>query len=149
LPPDLETLKDRPEMVYIGGPVAPDTVMLVIRTEDQPEQSEHVVSNMFYSASGLALEQMLHRTGSSEAFRAYAGYAGWASGQLEGEIARGDWHLLPADEKFVFDHEAAAVWPELIRQTAGQWVKGRRSLDLLVVRGAPRWYAPSSFSAVQ
>ncbi|MGI9569245.1 MAG: YqgE/AlgH family protein, partial [Desulfobulbia bacterium] len=123
------------------GPVAPDTVMLVIRTEDQPEQSEHVVSNLFYSASGLALEQMLHRNASSEAFRAYAGYAGWASGQLEGEIARGDWHLLPADEETVFNQEAAAIWPELIRQTAGQWVKIEHSLDFLLVRGAPQLYA--------
>ena len=120
-------------MVYIGGPVAPDTVMLVIRTEDQPAQSEHVVSNIFYSASGLALEQMLHRNGSGEAFRAYAGYAGWAPGQLEGEIARGDWHLLPADEETVFNREAAAIWPELIRQTAGQWVKVEHPLDFFAV----------------
>jgi len=32
----------------------------------------------------------------------YAGYAGWGPGQLEGEIARGDWTLEPASAGAIF-----------------------------------------------
>ncbi|MBI2978453.1 MAG: YqgE/AlgH family protein, partial [Rhodospirillales bacterium] len=38
------------------------------------------------------------------------GYSGWGPGQLEGEIARGDWHSAPADEKLVFDDDVESKW---------------------------------------
>jgi putative transcriptional regulator len=38
------------------------------------------------------------------------GYAGWAPGQLEGEIARGDWISVPADEDVIFDTADETKW---------------------------------------
>jgi putative transcriptional regulator len=38
------------------------------------------------------------------------GYAGWGAGQLEGEIARGDWFNVPADEQLIFDEDLKTIW---------------------------------------
>jgi putative transcriptional regulator len=38
------------------------------------------------------------------------GYAGWASGQLEGELARRDWVLAPGESKLIFDEDRDKVW---------------------------------------
>jgi putative transcriptional regulator len=38
------------------------------------------------------------------------GYAGWAAGQLEGEIERGAWIAVPADEALLFDEDYARKW---------------------------------------
>lgn len=38
------------------------------------------------------------------------GYAGWAPGQLEGEIEQGSWITVPADEALLFDDDAARKW---------------------------------------
>ncbi len=38
------------------------------------------------------------------------GYAGWAPGQLEAEIARGDWISVPADEDLIFDTKLETKW---------------------------------------
>ena len=38
------------------------------------------------------------------------GYAGWAPGQLEGEIERGAWITVPADEALLFDEDHAGKW---------------------------------------
>lgn len=38
------------------------------------------------------------------------GYAGWAAGQLEGEIARGDWSIAPADADIVFGDDDKTKW---------------------------------------
>jgi putative transcriptional regulator len=46
----------------------------------------------------------------------YAGYAGWGPGQLQAEIERGGWHVLPADAATVFDKNPAEIWPELIKR---------------------------------
>jgi putative transcriptional regulator len=47
-------------------------------------------------------------------FRVYAGYAGWMPGQLDLEVARGDWHILQADADTIFEKELSDIWPELI-----------------------------------
>jgi putative transcriptional regulator len=49
-------------------------------------------------------------------FRVYAGHAGWAPGQLDNEIARGDWYVLPAERKFIFHPRPSEVWRELIQR---------------------------------
>jgi putative transcriptional regulator len=38
------------------------------------------------------------------------GYAGWSSGQLEGEIKAGAWVVVPADEALVFDEQYEKKW---------------------------------------
>jgi putative transcriptional regulator len=38
------------------------------------------------------------------------GYAGWSSGQLEGEIAAGHWEVVPADEKLLFEAPDETKW---------------------------------------
>jgi len=40
------------------------------------------------------------------------GYAGWAPGQLEAEIARGDWSLAPATPDAIFGAKSEHPWPE-------------------------------------
>jgi hypothetical protein len=37
---------------------------------------------------------------------------------LQQEIARGGWHVLPADAETVFDKDPAHIWPELIKRAA-------------------------------
>ena len=38
------------------------------------------------------------------------GYAGWAPGQLEGEMAQNAWYTAPLDLKLVFDADRDKVW---------------------------------------
>ncbi len=45
------------------------------------------------------------------------GYAGWAPGQLENEIGRGDWITVPGDAALVFDDDNDKKWE---RATARQ-----------------------------
>ena len=47
-----------------------------------------------------------------EGLRIFIGYSGWAPGQLEAEIARGDWALKPADAAAIFDGKSEHTWPE-------------------------------------
>ncbi len=47
------------------------------------------------------------------------GYSGWSEGQLEAEIARGDWLSAPANEKLIFDDDYDTKWKRA-SQIAGQ-----------------------------
>lgn len=47
--------------------------------------------------------------------RVLLGYAGWAAGQLEAEIAAGAWLVVPASARIVFEAPLAERWEQAIR----------------------------------
>ncbi|MBI4191193.1 MAG: YqgE/AlgH family protein, partial [Betaproteobacteria bacterium] len=65
------------------------------------------------------------------AFRAYAGYSGWARGQLQAEIVRGGWYVIQADADTVFAADVSTIWPELIKRvTTKQALLDREEIRL-------------------
>ena len=46
--------------------------------------------------------------------RVFRGYAGWGGGQLERELAVGDWAIVPASGELLFDTPAADLWKHLV-----------------------------------
>jgi putative transcriptional regulator len=121
--PDIKGLQQRTDTVFIGGPVARRQLLLLIRTDNQPEESRHVFDDIYVSTSRVLLQRMIEKANAREKFRVYAGYAGWAPGQLDREVSRGDWHILQADAETVFDKAPSEIWPELIRRSSVQWVR--------------------------
>ncbi len=115
--PEIEELKQRTDTVYFGGPVALSQVLLLIRSGSQPEESRRVFEDIYVSSSRAVLERMVKNADGGARFRVYAGYAGWAPGQLDREVSRGDWHVLQADAETVFDKAPSEIWPELIRRS--------------------------------
>lgn len=121
--PEVKELQQRTELVYLGGPVARTRMFLLVRTPEKPEGAYPVFADVYVSASRAVLKQMAKNSGAKATFRAYAGYAGWAPGQLEQEVARGDWYIVPADAGTIFDKAAETIWPELVRRGAVEWTK--------------------------
>ena len=113
--PEAEELKDRKDPVYVGGPVARDGMMLMLRSEDPPDEASHVFADIYVSPSRNILDRLVTEGDSN--FRTYIGYAGWAPGQLKDELKREDWHVLPSDPEMVFAAEPESVWDALIEQT--------------------------------
>lgn len=120
--PDVAWLQGRPEVVFLGGPVAPEQVVILVRSVAPPTPAEHIIGDIYATGSETLLRGIVEREDPNEMFRVYAGYAGWAPGQLEGEIARGGWRLAPGDSAIVFEVPSHDVWPALIQRTSGDWV---------------------------
>lgn len=117
--PRITGLRQRPDTVYLGGPVARNQLLVLLRSDKPRAATEHVVDDVYVSTSRRVLVDALNR---AAAVHVYAGYAGWAPGQLDREVARGDWHVLPADVETVFSEAPDDVWRELIDKGAVQWL---------------------------
>jgi putative transcriptional regulator len=121
--PDIEALKERKDTVYVGGPVAVNQMLMLIRSSTAPAASKPVIDNVYMSGSWKVLEGLIKKAAADQQFRLYAGYAGWAPNQLDFERTRGDWHVIKADADSVFAIDPKALWQELIRRATIKWVR--------------------------
>jgi len=95
--------------VHYGGPVDPGRVF-VLHTSDYAIDATHVVKDGIAVTSHPEILRAIG-TGVGPRRSLFAvGYAGWAAGQLEGEIKAGAWLTVPADEALVFDENYEKKW---------------------------------------
>jgi putative transcriptional regulator len=120
--PDIKELAQRTDTIYIGGPVAVNQMLLLIRSAKPPEASKQVTEDVYISGSWTELQRLIKNAAKNERFRIFAGYAGWGPKQLDFELARGDWHVLKADAETVFDKKHSEIWQELIDRISVKWV---------------------------
>jgi putative transcriptional regulator len=129
--PGVGTVPEQFDHVYRGGPVARNELLFLLRASRRPERSLQVLADVFMSGDIRLLEQVVRREMTVTAFRAYAGYSGWAPGQLQAEIARGGWHVIQADADAIFESDPSAMWEKLIRRINTRSTKAVASNDIL------------------
>src|SRR5262245_46734248 len=99
--------------VFIGGPVEPKTFLMLVRTNEKTEGLVRVMNNVSFSANKDTITEWLARESRGNRIRVFAGYSGWAAGQLQMEINLGGWRLEPADPDTIFNKDPATLWMEL------------------------------------
>jgi putative transcriptional regulator len=110
--PDLKQLAQLPDRVYFGGPVEFGSVWFLFRAAKPPEHAAaRACEGVYLSASRELLLRLLARDRPTDGLRIFAGHAGWAPGQLENEIARGDWKLARAEAPAIFSGKSERPWP--------------------------------------
>src|SRR5262245_2199175 len=105
--PALAELADDGDLVQLGGPVAPEAVVALGDFEDLAEASMQVVGT-------LGTLDPENANASLRRLRVYAGYAGWAPGQLDGEIEQGAWIVGAAEVEDPFSD--GDLWSAALRR---------------------------------
>ena len=97
--------------VFYGGPVEPQHLLLAsLQWRDNPTI---VAFRAFVGRTGEEVidEEWL------PGLRAFAGYAGWSKGQLEGEIEEKAWIVIPPSRETIALPCDVQIWKALMRQS--------------------------------
>src|SRR5438477_6801100 len=90
--PQLEPVVDDGDLVWVGGPVQPEAVLVLGEFVDLDDAAVPL-----FGALGFpSLTEPEEIVSATTRRRVFAGYAGWGVGQLEAELADEDWILEPA-----------------------------------------------------
>ena len=95
--------------IFAGGPVQPDIGFVVHSTDYHQPTTVDVNTGVAMTSSREILRDIGNDKGPRKSLIAF-GYAGWAPGQLEGELARRVWALAPGESKLIFDEDRDKVW---------------------------------------
>jgi putative transcriptional regulator len=99
------------DKVYYGGPVEFGSIWFLFRAAKPRKDAVEAFSGLYLSASKELLLELLRRDKPMDGLRMFAGHAGWGPGQLEGEIAHGDWTSRRADFDAIFSRKSEHPWP--------------------------------------
>jgi putative transcriptional regulator len=112
-------LADEPAVLFEGGPVQPESAICIARV--RPKTSRPSGFQPFFGGLGtvdLGGEPELVRQ-RVRGVRVFAGYAGWAPGQLESEIESGSWFTFKALPGDVFMTRPDDLWAAVLRRQGG------------------------------
>ncbi len=118
LPGWVERLSD-PPVVFLGGPVQNEVAIglgRLLEGAPVPEPFEDIGGGVGLVDLGGSPGEA---AGTYEALRVYSGYAGWSEGQLELELATGDWMVTPAVPSDPFTADPERLRRSVLRRAGG------------------------------
>ena len=101
--------------IFAGGPVQPDVGFVLHSADYHRADTVDIDGHVAMTSSHEILRDIGNHRGPNQSLIAF-GYAGWAPGQLEGELAHGFWFTTPQDAKLVFDDDRDAVWDHAMKR---------------------------------
>jgi putative transcriptional regulator len=112
--PDLTWVADSDELVYVGGPVAPNGVIVLAEWDDPSHAVVLVDDDLGFVPGDVedtdALAAAVRRA------RVYAGHAGWGPGQLEDELAEEAWIVEAPLREELFSNDPEGLWSAVLRR---------------------------------
>jgi putative transcriptional regulator len=97
--------------IYYGGPVQPEIGFVVHSADYHGPVTVEIDGRVAMTSSREVLRDIAGGHGPQKLLAAF-GYAGWAAGQLEGELAQRAWFTAAADSKLIFDQARDKVWDD-------------------------------------
>lgn len=117
------------EAVREGGPVMREVLVVLFRAQREPPASFHVLPGVYLSMHGENVDAPAQER------RLFAGFAGWAPGQLQNELARDAWYVLPASADLIFRNDTSTLWRELADKASGRAAQRRSHVAKVASRG--------------
>jgi putative transcriptional regulator len=125
--PLLEEAVGALEPVFVGGPVQPSSIVLLAEFLDPSPAGLLVLGRIGFPAPDSGIEELAEAT---ERRRVFAGHAGWGEGQLDAEIAGGDWIAHTAMPEDVFTDVPEELWSSVLTRKGGSYaLLARMPLD--------------------
>lgn len=116
--PEWRPLAVEPAVVFTGGPVAGEAVLGLARSRHGADPDVFVPVLGDLGTIDLTTDPF-DLAGTVDCVRVFAGYAGWAAGQLEAELDRDAWFVVDRHDDDVFCSRPETLWRDVLRRQRG------------------------------
>ena len=108
--------------VYLGGPVATDSVYFIHKLGEQIPGSIRVLGDIYWGGDFVELKSQIKRGLLQPSdVRFFLGYSGWDSGQLEQEIKEDSWLVTDVDEEVVMHELNQSSWVDFAKKAGTRY----------------------------
>jgi putative transcriptional regulator len=100
--------------IFFGGPVAPQGLFALFQSDKYSGSAVPMLPGVYFAVLPDSVDALVSKPPTK--IRFFSGYSGWAPGQLQGEIERGDWLIVDADAKTVFQRDTSRLWQDMMQR---------------------------------
>jgi len=102
--------------VYVGGPVANNTLHFIHRCPEKIDGGVEIWDGIYWGGSFETVKELIATFQITENdIKFFAGYSGWTPGQLDVEIEENTWIVANKfNPELVFNHDEQNVWREVV-----------------------------------
>jgi putative transcriptional regulator len=111
---ELAELAGAGDFVYVGGPVQPEAVVVLVEHDGEPENP--IVGNVAFMSADTDFDEL-----GAVRSRVFAGYSGWGPGQLEAELEETSWIVVPAHPDDPFASDPDELWRTVLHRKGGKF----------------------------
>ena len=120
-----DLVEDFPEIestVYLGGPVANETLHYIHDAGDILDESIKVSEGVYWSGDFEKLKFLIKsKLIQPHNIRFFIGYSGWSPGQLNDELVYGSWVPAEMDPNYTFKMDHRKLWNQVMKHKGGQY----------------------------
>ena len=110
--PDNKVLNQIKDNVYYGGPMLPEVMVVLVRSDSNQGPGELKVSDgLFLALSAPLIEKILKENPATA--RCYVGSVIWQAGELDEQIKDGVWLVAQPDTEMIFSGNPENLWESL------------------------------------
>jgi putative transcriptional regulator len=109
-----------PAVVFSGGPVEPSHAFGLGRLRPSASPPSEGWTEVLPGVGIIDLTSPGALLPRLQAVRVFAGYAGWAGGQLESELEEDAWFVVEPTADDVFSDDPEGLWRAVLRRQRGQ-----------------------------
>jgi len=108
--------------VYVGGPVAHDTLHYIHDRGDIVDNSIPVVNGVYWGGDYDKLKFLIEsKLIESHNIKFFLGYSGWSAGQLDDELEYGSWMISHMDANYAFRSRSGDLWKMITKNKGGHY----------------------------
>lgn len=100
--------------IFFGGPVAMQGLFALFEASAYSGPALPMLPGVWLAVLPDSVDALLSKPPAR--IRFFSGYSGWGPGQLQGELDRGDWLVIDADAKTVFQRDTSRLWQDMLRR---------------------------------
>ena len=117
--PDLSELADTGAPLYVGGPVAADSVIVLAEFDEPSLAGVLIDDDLGFVSSGSG--DLGEVAGGVRRARVFAGHAGWGPGQLDDELEEESWIVEPPLREEIFAEDSEQLWAAVLRRKGREY----------------------------
>jgi putative transcriptional regulator len=100
--------------IFFGGPVAQQGLFALFQADQYSGAAVPMLPDVWFAVLPDSVDALVGKPPAR--IRFFSGYSGWAPGQLQGELDRGDWLVVDADAKTLFLKDTSRLWQDMVRR---------------------------------
>ena len=111
--PHFPALKHDPTSAYYGGPIDNGRPTIALRTAHPPAKAVQIFDDVYVSTDADTIALILKERPPAN-IRIFLGRAQWLEDQLQSELMREAWYIVPPDPELVFNADPTHLWRKLV-----------------------------------